>query len=103
MKLAQAELLGLVILEALAQFCLPIASDLPPFVEVMENLGLGAWIYPQRNSGALAQLLQKVRMWEPSELIQSVTQARERMIDQYDWDTYWPRLIRSLSDLGAFL
>ena len=102
-KLAQAELLGLVIFEALAQFCLPITSDLPPFAEAMENLGLGGWIYPQRNSGALAQLLNEVQKWETPEFVQWVAQARARMIDQYDWDTYWPRLIASLSELGVDL
>lgn len=102
-KLPQAELLGLVLFEALAQSCLPITSDLPPFVEVMENLGLSDWTYPQRDSGALTQLLQKVQRCETLELAESIARARARMINLYDWDTYWPRLDSSLLELGTNL
>ncbi len=100
-KLPQAELLGLVIFEALAQFCLPITSDLPPFVEVMRDLGLSSWIYPQRDSGALAGLLQEVRKLDTPEFARFIAGARERMMNGYDWDTYWPRLVTHLDGLSA--
>lgn len=91
--LEQAELLGLVIFEALAQFCLPIVSDVPPFREVMSGLALQDWIYPQRDSGALRQLL--VRAGH-ADLYPLILDAREQLLGRFDWDTYWSRVCRCL-------
>lgn len=88
----QAELLGLVIFEALAQFCLPIVSALPPFVEAMRNLGLSDWVYPQRDTVALGELLRVAQALTHSEFTRTVGHAREELTRTYLWDTYWTRV-----------
>ncbi|MDQ6664559.1 MAG: glycosyltransferase [Acidobacteriota bacterium] len=90
--LEQAELLGLVIFEALAQCCLPIASALPPFVEAMRNLGLGDWVYPQRDIAKLGELLRAAQALGSSEFLRIIDDARAELPRHYEWDTYWTRV-----------
>ena len=58
----------MVILEAVAVGTLPIVSDIPSFREIMEELSLADWIYPQRDAAALAALLARVRDLQPEAL-----------------------------------
>ena len=89
----QVELLGLVILEAVAVGTLPIVSDIPSFREIMEELSLADWIYPQRDAAALAVLLARVRDLQPEALRDRVSAAREGVERSFLWDTYWQRLM----------
>jgi len=91
--LDQAELFGLVILEAVAVGTLPIASDIPSFREIMEELSLSDWIYPQRDAAALAALLARVRDMPPDAVRDRVAAARDRAERAFLWDTYWQRLV----------
>ena len=47
-RIEQPELLGLVLCEALRDGTLPVASDVPAFVEVMTAIGLGDWTRYER-------------------------------------------------------
>jgi glycosyltransferase involved in cell wall biosynthesis len=93
--LDQAELFGLVILEAVAVGTLPLVSDIPSFREIMEDLGLGDWIYPQRDAAALAALLARVRCLPPDARLERVADARSRAERLFLWDTYWQRLLEA--------
>jgi len=93
--LDQAELFGLVVLEAVAVGTLPITSDIPSFREIMEDLALADWIYPQRDATALAALLARVRGLPPQALRDRVDAARERAERLFLWDTYWRRLMEA--------
>lgn len=97
-EIPQAELLGLVIFEALAHFALPITSDLPPFLEVMEKLGLAGHVYRQRDSGQLRQMLGDVRHLDREVLAGTVESARERMGLAFAWDDYWERVLVRLDE-----
>lgn len=93
--LDQAELFGLVILEAVAVGTLPLASDIPSFREIMEDLRLSDWIYPQRDAAALAALLARVDALPADELRGRVAAARAQAERLFLWDTYWDRLMRT--------
>ena len=96
-RLDQPELLGLVIVEAIAHGVLPIASDIPSFREICEQLGLERWIYPERNSEALRDLLLAVQAMSPSQRCRIVRDAAERLTHGYLWDDYWLRLTTRVS------
>jgi glycosyltransferase involved in cell wall biosynthesis len=96
-RLDQPELLGLVIMEAIAHGVLPIASDIPSFREICEHLGLEQWLYPERNSEALRDLLLAVHALSPSERCRIVRDAAERLAHGYLWDDYWLRLTTRVS------
>jgi glycosyltransferase involved in cell wall biosynthesis len=91
-RLEQPELLGLVIVEAIAHGVLPIASDIPSFREICETLGLERWLYPERDSAALRDLLLAVQALSPSQRCRIVRDAAERLAHGYLWDDYWLRL-----------
>jgi len=96
-RLDQPELLGLVILEAIAHGVLPIVSDIPSFREICEHLGLEQWIFPERNSEALRDLLLTVQAMSPSQRCCIVRAAAERLAHGYLWDDYWLRLTTRIS------
>lgn len=89
----QAELFGLVLLEAVAAGTLPIASDIPSFSEVMETLGLGDWLYEERSPGALRAVLERLEHLPATDYDQIVANAQARLVDHYLWDTYWDRVL----------
>lgn len=91
-QLEQPELLGLVILEAIAYGVLPIASDIPSFREICAALGLERWLYPERDADALRDLLLVAQAMSPSQRCDIVRDAAGRMAHGYLWDDYWPRL-----------
>lgn len=91
-RLDQPELLGLVILEAVANGVLPIASDIPSFREICTKLGLERWLYPERDVDALRHLLRAVRDLSPFQRCRIVSEAAVRLGKGYLWDDYWRRL-----------
>ncbi len=99
-KIEQAELLGLVLIEAVAAGVLPVASDTSPFPEVMANLGLGEYVYPQRDSGALNRILQRYEALDD----QSRTELRRRsqalLRQHYLFDDYWHRVRAAIGMRG---
>jgi glycosyltransferase involved in cell wall biosynthesis len=93
-RLDQPELLGLVILEAIANGVLPICSDIPSFREICEALGIERWLYPERDSAALRELVRAAAELAPEARRRIVRTAAERLENMYLWDDYWVRLTR---------
>jgi glycosyltransferase involved in cell wall biosynthesis len=91
-RVEQPELFGLVILEGLAGGLLPIASDIPSFREIAEEVGLVEWLYPERNVAALQERLAAAAALSPGERQAIVAAATERMRRAFLWDDYWPRV-----------
>lgn len=91
-RLDQPELLGLVILEAVALGVLPIASDIPSFREVCTALGLERWLYPERDATALRDLLGTALALTVDGRRGIVREAAARLAHGYLWDDYWLRL-----------
>jgi len=90
--IAQPELLGLVLFEAVAAGALPICSDCPAFVEVMGHLGLREWVYKENRPDCLREKLNRWRLM-PVDTRQAVlTRATEKMMQTCLWDDYWPRI-----------
>jgi glycosyltransferase involved in cell wall biosynthesis len=88
----QAELLGLVIFEALALNTLPITSDIAPFREVMEKLGLTDLLYEASDPESLRQRIEYFRSLPSIQLAARLEHARQEMIRHYLWDDYWARV-----------
>jgi glycosyltransferase involved in cell wall biosynthesis len=88
----QAELLGLVLMEALAVGTLPVASDVPSFNEVMNKLGLKDFVYPQRSAQHLEAILKDVLAMNPILRQQIVRGAQKELERFYLWDDYWVRV-----------
>lgn len=88
----QAELLGLVIFEALAVNTLPIVSNIPPFREVMSDLGLKDFLYEAGDSASLRERICYLRSVSPEALGSSLETARQCMIRRYLWDDYWAKV-----------
>jgi len=100
-KIEQAELLGLVLIEAVAAGVLPIASDVPPFPEVMEHLGLAEYVYPQRDGAALNGILQRYETLGDDNRIQLRRAAQTRLRENYLFDDYWHRIRAAIGRRGA--
>ena len=94
-QIEQAELLGMVLLEAVAADVLPVSSDLPPFREVMEKLGLEEFIYPQRDSAALEKILRRYESFTPERQAELRRRAHGRMLEHFLFDDYWQRVSRA--------
>jgi glycosyltransferase involved in cell wall biosynthesis len=92
----QAELLGLVIFEALALNTLPITSNIGPFQEVMTKLGLADFLYEASNPESLHQQIDYFRSRPAPELAARLEYARQQMIAHYLWDDYWSRVKRAI-------
>ena len=88
----QPELFGRVLLEAMARQVLPVASDIPPFREIMERVGLGDLVYPQRDSAALQRMLESDVVRDPAQRRLRLEEVQERLAQEYLWDTYWSRV-----------
>jgi glycosyltransferase involved in cell wall biosynthesis len=91
-EIEQAELLGLVIFEALAQSTLPITSDIAPFREVMSKLDLTDLLYEAGQAESLRQRIEYFRLLSAAELAAKLEHARQQMIEHYLWDDYWARV-----------
>lgn len=91
-RIEQAELLGLVVIEAVAAGVQPITSDIRPFREVMEKLGLEDFTYPQRDSAALEQTLRRYESFSTERQMELRARARERMQRHFLFDDYWHRV-----------
>jgi glycosyltransferase involved in cell wall biosynthesis len=91
-RLEQSELLGLVILEALAAGVLPIASDVPAFQELMTRLSLADWIYPAGDSAALRERLDQLAAHGDAVRRRHVCTAQAILRDLFTWDGYWGRV-----------
>jgi glycosyltransferase involved in cell wall biosynthesis len=91
-RIDQPELLGLVLLEAVARGVLPVASDIPPFRRIMEDMGLADLLYPERDVAKLKELLRSIADGSPALRQERVTQAQELLLKTYLWDDYWLRV-----------
>ncbi len=97
-RIEQPELLGLVLCEALRDGTLPVASDVPAFVEVMTAIGLGDWTFAEGDAGALRRRLDRLSALDDGERRQRLAAAREALVRGFAWDDYWPRVIQRLDE-----
>ena len=94
--LEQAELLGLVILEGIINNLLPIVSDIPPFRWIMEESGLGEYIFPEGDDASLREKIQKAANLSSQDKAALLRSAKKVVADNYSWDTYWPRVCQEV-------
>ena len=97
-RIEQPELLGLVLCEALRDGTLPVASDVPAFVEVMTAIGLGDWTFAEGDAAALRDRLDRLSALDDDERRQHLTAAREALVRRFAWDDYWPRVLQRLDE-----
>jgi glycosyltransferase involved in cell wall biosynthesis len=88
----QAELLGLAVLEAVCAGVLPITSDVPAFVEIMNALGLQEWVCPEGDVSSLRRSLDRLGSWDASQVTSLVLQAQAKLAECFAWDDYFERL-----------
>ena len=88
----QAELLGLVILEGIINNLLPIVSDIPPFRWIMEETGLGEYVFPEGDNASLRKKIEKATHLTIQEKTTLLRFAKKVVADNFSWETYWPRV-----------
>jgi glycosyltransferase involved in cell wall biosynthesis len=91
-EIEQAELLGLVIFEALALSTLPITSNVASFREVMSKLDLTDLLYEAGQAESLRQRIEYFRSLSAAQLAARLDHARQQMVKHYLWDDYWARV-----------
>jgi glycosyltransferase involved in cell wall biosynthesis len=91
-RIDQPELLGLVLLEAVARGVLPVASDIPPFRRIMEDLGLADFLYSERDVPRLKERLEAIAASSSPAIQQRVSEAQTLLQQGYLWDDYWLRV-----------
>jgi glycosyltransferase involved in cell wall biosynthesis len=97
-RIEQPELLGLVLCEALRDGTLPIASDVPAFVEVMTALGLDAWTFAEGDARTLRDRLDRLSALDEREREQWIEAARRALVREFSWDDYWPRVVQRIGE-----
>lgn len=95
-QLDQVELLGLVLLEAVAAGKLAIASNIPSFSEILENLELKDFLYEEGNAADLQKLLDRVRHMPKAEIVHRIQIAQQKLEEHYLWDDYWTRAVQGV-------
>jgi glycosyltransferase involved in cell wall biosynthesis len=100
-RIEQPELLGLVLCEALRDGTLPIASDVPAFVEVMTTLGLSDWTFVERDPVSLRDRLDRLNGLHDDERRDQLVRARKALSREFAWDDYWPRVVERISERAA--
>jgi glycosyltransferase involved in cell wall biosynthesis len=100
-RIEQPELLGLVLCEALRDGTLPIASDVPAFVEVMTTLGLADWTFSEGNPASLRNRLDRLNGLDDSARREQLSAARDALTREFAWDDYWPRVMDRIGELAA--
>lgn len=94
--LEQAELFGLVLLEAVGAGTIPVASDLPSFREIMRTLGLDDFVYRERDAQHLNGRLSALQSMPAVQRERALTSAQEQLRQKYLWETYWQRIYSHL-------
>jgi len=67
---------------------------------VMENLGLGDYVYPQRDSGALNRILQRYEALDDGSRIELRRRSQACLRQHYLFDDYWPRVRAAIGMRG---
>jgi len=98
-RIEQPELLGLVLCEALRDGTLPLASNVPAFVEVMGAVGLADWTFKEGDAGALRQHMQRLDEMSDDERGERLNAARTALLAGFAWDDYWPRVNARIEEL----
>lgn len=96
-RVPQAELLGLVVFEAIGSGVLPVTSDIPSFHEVMTKLGLARFIYKARDAGDLNRVLRSIGCLPAGSRRTLVRNAAETIAHNYSWDDYWTRVVTAIA------
>ena len=93
-----SELLGLVIIEALANGTLPITSNQPALNEVMCVLGLDDFVYIERDVESLQSKIKLLYSLGMDEYISYLKKAVEVVKQKFLWDDYWGRVKQKIED-----
>ena len=88
----QAELLGLVLFEAVSHGCIPVATRIPAFTEVMHDLDLSEFLFPENDAAAARALIEQVMGMSDGARLARLDRARQRVQAHYLWDDYWTRV-----------
>jgi phosphatidyl-myo-inositol alpha-mannosyltransferase len=93
------ESFGIVLLEAMASSAPVVASDLDPFIDLLQPAGAGPLgeIFPRGNSKALAQAA--VRVLSQPDLLR--TERARQASRRYDWALVGPKIIDAYRAAGA--
>jgi glycosyltransferase involved in cell wall biosynthesis len=100
-RIEQPELLGLVLCEAVRDGTLPVASDVPAFLEVMTALGLDHWTFAEGEPPALRRRLDGLASLDGDRRASVLAAARDRLTREFSWDDYWPRVLSRLEETSA--
>jgi glycosyltransferase involved in cell wall biosynthesis len=98
-RIEQPELLGLVLCEALRDGTLPVASDVPAFVEVMGAVGLAEWTFKEGDATALRQRMRRLGSMGDDEREDRLNRARASLLAGFAWDDYWRRVSGRIEEL----
>ena len=93
----QPELLGLVLFEAVTHGCLPVASRIPAFIEVMTALGLEEFLFPENDAAAARVLVERVFSLGAADRGERLAKAAAEIRRTFLWDDYWERVTGSSS------
>jgi glycosyltransferase involved in cell wall biosynthesis len=97
----QSELLGLVLIEAILNNTLPIASSQPALKEVMTVLEMEELVYPERESQSLKSKMLFVKSLSSDEYQELINKAKKNIESLFLWDNYWTR-VQNLIDEKMF-
>jgi len=92
----QAELLGLVLLEAVAINVLPVASDIPSYRDIMIDLGLEEFVFKQSDVGDIRKIIQKALALNQEKKHELLRIAKYKLFEKYRWENYWERILTSV-------
>ena len=98
-RIEQPELLGLVLCEALRDGTLPVASNVPAFVEVMGAVGLADWTFSEGDARALRHHMHRLGEMNDDERCERLNDARAALLAGFAWDDYWPRVSARIQEL----
>jgi glycosyltransferase involved in cell wall biosynthesis len=98
-RIEQPELLGLVLCEALRDGTLPVASDVPAFVEVMGAVGLADWTFREGDAAALRRHMLRLGSMSDDERSERLNAARDALLARFAWDDYWLRVSQRIEEL----
>ena len=87
---SRMETFGMIALEAMANGCLCIAADNPPFPEILSDC---AYYYSPKDSHSLVDAIKNVASWNDEKKLEITGKAKKRA-ESFSWDNTLESLIR---------
>ncbi|MBU0533492.1 MAG: glycosyltransferase family 4 protein [Candidatus Omnitrophica bacterium] len=87
---SRMETFGMIALEAMANGCLCIAADNPPFPEILSDC---AYYYSPKDSHSLVDAIKNVASWNDEKKLEITDKAKKRA-ESFSWDNTLEGLIR---------